>query len=201
MVVDQRGEQVVGLADRVHVAHEVQVDVLRGDDLGVTGARASALDPEVRAERRLAQAERRRASGLPERVAEADAGGRLAFTRRSRGHRGHQDERSVVGIRSRFELRHGNLRDVVSVRQNHRRVELQLPRDFLDRPLLVGRFDLEIRECHHLLPPVQNLACSIDGSRCATSPSGSGRAGGPQLGTSSQRMSAANSAFSFRISR
>ena len=39
MIVDHRGQQVVGLADRIHVAHEMQVDVLGGYDLGVARRR------------------------------------------------------------------------------------------------------------------------------------------------------------------
>ena len=50
-----RRQQVVGRADGVEVAGEVQVDVLHGNDLGVAAAGRTALDAEHRAERRLAQ--------------------------------------------------------------------------------------------------------------------------------------------------
>ena len=55
--VEHRGEQVVRGADRVDVAGEVEVEVLHRHDLRVAAARRAALDPEDRAERRLAQAE------------------------------------------------------------------------------------------------------------------------------------------------
>ena len=56
--LEHGGEQVVGRADRVDVAREVEVQVLHGDDLRVAAAGRAALDPEDRAERGLAQAER-----------------------------------------------------------------------------------------------------------------------------------------------
>ncbi len=55
VVVQQRRQQVVGRADGVEVAGEVQVDVLHGDDLGVAAAGRAALDAEHGAEGRLAQ--------------------------------------------------------------------------------------------------------------------------------------------------
>ena len=59
MVVEHCGEQVVGSADRMEVAREMQVDVLHGDDLRVPAARGAALDAEDRAERGLAEREHR----------------------------------------------------------------------------------------------------------------------------------------------
>ena len=50
--VDHRREQVVGGADRVDVAGEVEVEVLHRDDLGQAAAGRAALDPEHRTERR-----------------------------------------------------------------------------------------------------------------------------------------------------
>ena len=58
--LEHRGEQVVRGADRVDVAGEVEVHVLHRHDLRVAAAGGAALDPEHGAERRLAQAERRR---------------------------------------------------------------------------------------------------------------------------------------------
>ena len=59
--VDERREQVVRRRDRVHVAGEVEVDVLHRHDLRVAAACGAALDAEHRPERRLAQREDRRA--------------------------------------------------------------------------------------------------------------------------------------------
>ena len=54
--VEHRREQVVGRADRVDVAGEVEVEVLHRHDLRHAAAGGAALDAEHRAERRLAQA-------------------------------------------------------------------------------------------------------------------------------------------------
>ena len=44
VVVEHGGDEVVGGADGVEVAGEVQVDVLHGDDLGIAAAGSAALD-------------------------------------------------------------------------------------------------------------------------------------------------------------
>ena len=49
VVVDERGGEVVRGADRVHVAGQVEVEVLHRDDLAVAAAGRAALDPEHRA--------------------------------------------------------------------------------------------------------------------------------------------------------
>ena len=50
-------EQVVGAADGVEVAGEVQVDVFHRHHLGIAAAGGAALDAEAGAEGRLAQAD------------------------------------------------------------------------------------------------------------------------------------------------
>ena len=55
VVVDQRGEQVVGRANGVQIPGEMQVDVLHGNHLRPAAARGAALDAEHRPERRFAQ--------------------------------------------------------------------------------------------------------------------------------------------------
>ena len=57
VTVDERGEHVVRCGNGVEVAREVEVQILHRDDLGEAAARRAALDPEDRAERRLAQAQ------------------------------------------------------------------------------------------------------------------------------------------------
>ena len=52
VVVEQRREQVVGAADGVEVAGEVQVDLLHRHDLGVAAAGGAALHAEARARAR-----------------------------------------------------------------------------------------------------------------------------------------------------
>ncbi|MPM96966.1 hypothetical protein SDC9_144136 [bioreactor metagenome] len=80
MVVEHCGKQVVGRADCVEVAGEVEVDVLHGYDLGVAASGRAALDAEHGAERWLAQGEHDVLAYLLEPIGKADAGGRLALS-------------------------------------------------------------------------------------------------------------------------
>ena len=57
VVVDHRGEQVVGRADRVHVTGKMQVDILHRNHLGVATARGPALEAETGTQARFAQAD------------------------------------------------------------------------------------------------------------------------------------------------
>ena len=59
VVVDERGEQVVGGSHGMEIAREMQVDVLHGDYLCIPSAARAALDAEHRPERRLAQGKAR----------------------------------------------------------------------------------------------------------------------------------------------
>ena len=59
VVVQHRGQQVVGQLDGVEVAGEVEVDVLHRHHLGVAAAGRTAFHAEARAQRRLAQAHAR----------------------------------------------------------------------------------------------------------------------------------------------
>ena len=83
--------EVVGRADRVDVARQVEVEVLHRDDLAVAAAGRAALDPEDRAERRLADAHRGLAPDRVEALAEADGRRRLALAERRRRDRRHDD--------------------------------------------------------------------------------------------------------------
>ncbi len=83
VVVEHGGQQVVGRADGVHVAGEVEVDVLHGHDLGVAAAGRPALHAEAGAHRRLAEADRGPLADAVQPVAQSDARGRLAFAGRA----------------------------------------------------------------------------------------------------------------------
>ena len=115
VVVDQRGEQVVGGADRVEIAGEVEVDVLHRHDLGVAAAGRPALHAEAGAERGLAQADRRALADPVEAVAEADGGGGLAFAGRRRGDRGDQHELAVRPLAELLEIVEAHLGLVAAV--------------------------------------------------------------------------------------
>src|SRR5262249_45110750 len=57
VVVDKGGQQVVGSADGVEIAGEVEVDVLHRHDLGVAAAGGAALHAKAGAEAGLTQAD------------------------------------------------------------------------------------------------------------------------------------------------
>src|SRR6185503_20360414 len=57
VVVEERGPEVVGRADRVDVAGQVEVEIGHRNDLAVAPAGGPALDPEDRPQRRLADAD------------------------------------------------------------------------------------------------------------------------------------------------
>ena len=115
MVVDHRGQEVVGRGDGVHVAGEVKVDVLHRHHLGVAAAGGAALHPEHRPERRLAQADHGLLPDVVERVAEAHGGRGLAFARRGRRDRGHQDELPVLAALQAADEVQRHLRLVMAV--------------------------------------------------------------------------------------
>ena len=59
VIVDQRREQIVGGADGMEIAGEMEVDVLHRHDLRVAAAGSAALHAEAGAEARLAHADER----------------------------------------------------------------------------------------------------------------------------------------------
>ncbi len=148
VIVEQRGEQVVGRRDGVEVAGEVQIDVLHRHDLRVTAAGRAALHAEGRTEARLAQAQHRLLADVVERVGQADRGGRLALARRRRRDRRHQDQLAVLLRLQRLDVVHRHLGLVVAIGLEVLRGDAEL---FLgevdDRPLLggLGNFNVGLR--------------------------------------------------------
>ena len=96
VIVEHGREQVVGRADGVEVAREVQVDVLHRHHLGVTAAGRAALDAEDRAERGLAQGDHDVLADLSHAVGQADRRRRLAFAR-GRGRDRRDEDQLAVG--------------------------------------------------------------------------------------------------------
>ena len=78
-VVDHRSQQVVGCADGVEVAGEVEVDVLHRHHLRIAAAGCAALDAKNGAEGRLAEAEHGLLAQRIHGVGQTHAGGRLAL--------------------------------------------------------------------------------------------------------------------------
>jgi hypothetical protein len=131
--VDHRREEVVGRADGVDVTGEVQVEVLHRDDLGQPAAGGAALDPEHRAQRRLAQAQHRTAADVPEALRQADGGGRLALARLRRRHPRHADQLAVRQAVQPVEHRERDLRLVAAVGLDLAGIQPGLLGDRLDR--------------------------------------------------------------------
>ena len=130
--VDERREQVVRRRDRVHVAGEVEVDVLHRHDLRVAAARRAALDPEHRPERRLPQRENRAPADLAEPLRQRDRGRRLPLARRRRRDRRHVDELRVGHVGEPVEDREVDLRLVAAVELELVRLDPGLGRDVGD---------------------------------------------------------------------
>ena len=95
VVVEEGRGQVVGRGHGVHVAGQVEVDVLHGQDLAVAAAGRAALDAEDRPEGRLADGDRGAHADAVEALREADGRGRLALAERRRGDGGDEDLAAV----------------------------------------------------------------------------------------------------------
>ena len=152
MIVDHRGQQVVGGRDRVEVSGEMEIDRVHRHDLGVAASGGAALHAEARAERRLAQADHRFLADAIQRIAEADGGGRLAFARRRGADRGDEDQFSVGPIREPREKRRLELGDMAAVRIKRILGDPDPRRDFCDRPQMCGARDFDIGK-HALVSP------------------------------------------------
>ena len=139
MVVDHRREQIVGGADGMEIAGEMQVDVFHRHDLRVAAAGGAALHPEAGAERGLANADDGLLADGIERIAETDRGRGLAFAGRGRGDGGDEDQLAVGPLRERGDVVERDLGLVMPVRRQvfGRNAEL-LGRDLEDRPHLGG---------------------------------------------------------------
>ena len=96
VVVDHRREQIVGRGNGVEVAGEMQVDVFHRNDLRIAAARRTALHAKARTKRRFAQAHHGLLADAVEAIAQANRRCRLAFARRRRADRRHQNELAVL---------------------------------------------------------------------------------------------------------
>ena len=99
MVIQHGSQQVVGSADGVEVAGEVEVDILHRDDLRIAAAGRAALDAEDRAEGRLTQSDKDVLAELAHTVGQADRRGGLAFACGGGVDGGDEDELTLrVGL-------------------------------------------------------------------------------------------------------
>ena len=149
-VVEERRGQVVGGADRVDVAGQVEVEVLHRDDLAVAAAGGAALDPEDRPERRLADRHRRPLADPVQALGQADRGRRLALAERRRRDPGDHDVLAPrVGRLEPLDRRQGHLRLARSVLLDLVVAQAQVVGDVDDRPRGDRAGDLEVRgEAH-----------------------------------------------------
>ena len=146
VVVDERGEQVVGGRDGGEVAGEVQVDVGHRHHLGVAAAGRAALHPEDRAHGRLTQRRARPLADPAQRVGQPDGGRGLALAGRGRRDRGDQHQLAVGAVGQGCDVAQVDLGLVVAVGHQHRRVvdAERLARDVDDRVELGGVGDLSV---------------------------------------------------------
>ena len=79
MVIQHGGQQVVGSADGVEVAGEVEVDVLHRNDLSITAAGSAALDAENGSQGGLPQSDQNVLAQLLHAVGQTDGGSGLAL--------------------------------------------------------------------------------------------------------------------------
>src|SRR6185437_7670683 len=169
VVVEHRGQQVVGRRDGVHVAGQVQVERLHGDDLAVPAPGRAALDAERGPHRRLPDCDRGPLPDVLEPLPEADRRGGLALAERRGGDRAHHH---VPGGRLAGQLRDGlelDLHHLLAVWLEQARGDAHRVRDVLER--LQGRAagDLQVaREDHGV--PLFNPQTQIPGKRKPSTP-------------------------------
>ena len=144
VVVDHRGEQVVGGGDGVEVAGEVQVDLVHRHHLGVAAAGRAALHAEAGAQRRFAQADHRPRADAVQRIAESHRRRRLALARWRRADAGHQHQCAIGLAFERLDEAGANLRLVATVWLERVVGDVQLGSDLRDRTELGFAGDLQV---------------------------------------------------------
>ena len=148
VVVNERGQRVVGTGDRVEIAGEVQVDLFHRDHLGVTAAGGAALDAHHGAERRLTQGHHGVLAQLRQRVRQTDQRSGLALARRGWRNTGDHDELAGGVPRALGDVHLGH---VLAVRDQRIVGHPSLLSDLRIRSECVGlsNFDVSQRLCSH----------------------------------------------------
>ena len=158
MVVEHGGEQVVGRADGVEVAREVQVDVLHGNDLRVTAAGGTALHAEHGAERGLSQGHGALDAATAQGIGQADGRGGLALARGRGVDGGHEHELGLV-VGRLVQQRIVDLCLVEAVRDEVLRIHPSGLGDLLDGPRFNGMGNLDVGQ-HGKVPSARGITCS-----------------------------------------
>ena len=98
VIVDQRRQQVVGSANGMKVAREMQVDIGHGHDLGIAAAGRAAFHAEARPQAGFAQADQCIPAKQVHGVAETDRRRGLALAGRRWRHGRHEDQLAVLAL-------------------------------------------------------------------------------------------------------
>ena len=147
VIVQHGSEQVVGSTDGMEVAGEVEVDILHGDDLGVSAASGTALDTEDRAERGLAQRDGALNAAATQSIGQTDGRRGLALAR-GRGVDGRDEDELGLVVARLVEQRVIHLGLVEAVGNQVFGIHTGCLSDLLNRPRLdgVGDFDISRHE-------------------------------------------------------
>ena len=148
-VIHHGGDEVVGGGDGVHVAGEMQVDVLHRDDLRITAACRAAFYAEHRSERRLAQGKARIIAFQTQGIRQTDGNRGLSLARRRRVDGGHQHELALLRKLLQGEIIHLCL--ILSVRLQQVRRNAERIGNLCDGLHRAGLGNLDIGKHEH--PP------------------------------------------------
>ena len=155
MVVDHRGQQVMGTGDRVEIAGEMKVHILHRHDLSQTTARSTAFHPEIRAERGFADTDRGVLADAVQTIAQTNGCRCLALTRRGGVDGGDKDQLAVLPIRQGIDEILSHLGLVMAKGQQMFGGNSQLGPDLLDRFFLGVAGDFDIGTVGH-----RRISCS-----------------------------------------
>ena len=152
VVVEHGGQQVVGRADGVEVAGEVEIDVLHGHYLGVAAARRAALDAEHGAKRGLAQGDNDVLADAAQTVGQADGGRGLALAR-GRGRDGRDEDQPAIRLVALAQQSRVDLGLPAAVLLQILFVDMRPRRDLGDGLHPAGLGDLNVRQISHVQSP------------------------------------------------
>ena len=98
MVVNHSAQKVVGCGDGMHITGKVKVNILHGDNLGVSAAGSSAFYAEYRSQGRLTQSDHCVFADAVHSLSQTYRGGGFALTSRSRVDGGYQNQLAIFAV-------------------------------------------------------------------------------------------------------
>ena len=132
MVVQHGGQQIIGRPNGVHVAGEMKIDILHGDDLSPSAAGGAAFDPKNRAQRGFPQGQYRFFAQTAQRIAQPHRRGGLSLPCRGGGNGGDQNQLAVRPPRHTPYSGQGNLGLIFSIKLQIVAAEIQTGGDFFN---------------------------------------------------------------------